>query len=54
MLNPLGEDAVETRMDAQIAKSLVVRLVAGWLVLLLVSGLWQGYGAWLLGGAHGG
>ena len=35
-------------MDAQ--KPLIVRLVAAWLVILLVVGLWQGYGAWLLGG----
>jgi len=41
-------------MEAQIAKRLVVRLASGWLVVLLVSGLWQGYGAWLLGGGHGG
>ena len=41
-------------MEAQIAKRLVVRLAIGWLVLLLVSGLWQGYGAWLLGGRDGG
>lgn len=36
-------------MDARSKKPLVVRLVAGWLAILLVSGLWQGYGAWLFG-----
>jgi hypothetical protein len=41
-------------MDAQAAKPLGVRLVTGWLVILLVAGLWQGYGAWLLGGGDGG
>ena len=32
----------------------VVRVVTGWLVLLLAFGLWQGYGAWLLGEQHAG
>ena len=36
-------------MDAQVVKPLVVRVVTGWLVFLLAFGLWQGYGAWLLG-----
>lgn len=40
-------------MDAQTSKPLGVRLVTGWLVILLVAGLWQGYGAWLLGGGDG-
>jgi hypothetical protein len=30
-------------------KSLVARIAFGALVLLLGVGLWQGYGAWLLG-----
>jgi len=37
-------------MDAQ--KPLIVRLVTVWLAVLLVVGLWQGYGAWLLSGNH--
>ena len=36
-------------MDAR--KNLAARIVFGALVLLLVVGLWQGYGMWLLGGA---
>ena len=39
-------------MDAH--KPLVVRLVTGWLVIVLVAGLWQGYGAWFFRGAHAG
>jgi hypothetical protein len=40
-------------MDAR--KILAARIVFGALVALLVAGLWQGYGIWLLGGAgaHG-
>jgi len=38
-------------MDAQTPRPLFVRLVTGWLVILLLAGLWQGYGAWLLGGS---
>ena len=30
-------------------KSLLARIAFGVLVLLLAVGLWQGYGAWLLG-----
>jgi hypothetical protein len=41
-------------MDAQVVKLLVVRVVTGWLVFLLAFGLWQGYGAWLLGSNHAG
>jgi hypothetical protein len=41
-------------MDAQIVKPLVVRLMAGWLAVLLALGLWQGYGAWLLGSSDAG
>lgn len=35
-------------MDAQ--KPLIARLVTAWLLIVLMIGLWQGYGAWLLGG----
>jgi len=45
---------VEKRMDAQVVKPLFDRVVTGWLVFLLVFGLWQGYGAWLLGSDHAG
>jgi hypothetical protein len=45
---------MEKRMDAQITKPLAVRLATGWLVVLLLSGLWQGYGAWLSGAGDGG
>jgi len=31
-----------------------VRVVGTVLVVVLVLGLWQGYGAWLLGGHHAG
>ena len=49
-------------MDAQEKKPrsdrfmrpLVVRLVTVWLAVVLLMGLWQGYGAWLLGGDHAG
>ena len=41
-------------MDAKIAKPLVVRVVNGWLAILIACGLWQGYGAWLLGGNDAG
>jgi hypothetical protein len=41
-------------MDAQIAKPLFIRLLTGWLVVLLGSGLWQGYGAWVLSAGHAG
>lgn len=48
-------------MDAQAQKPeaaraprpLVAGLAAAWLALLLVVGLWQGYGRWLLGEAGG-
>jgi hypothetical protein len=46
-------------MDASESKPpkrpLIARLVVGALVALLVLGMWQGYGSWLLGqaGAHG-
>ena len=39
-------------MDAQ--KPLVVRLVTGWLAILVLVGLWQGYGAWLSSGSDAG
>jgi len=39
-------------MDAH--KPLVVRLVTGWLIIVLVVGLWRGYGRWLLGGGDAG
>lgn len=39
-------------MDAQ--KPLIVRLVTAWLGILLLVGLWRGYGAWLSGGNHAG
>ena len=41
-------------MDAQVIMPLVVRVVTGWLVLLLAFGLWLGYGAWLLGSSDAG
>ena len=41
-------------MDAKVAKPWVVRVVNGWLGILLACGLWQGYGAWLLGGNDAG
>lgn len=47
-------------MDAQDEKSphrsWTARIIFGALVVLLVLGLWQGYGLWLLGeaGAHAG
>ncbi len=48
-------------MDAQaqnpevsrVTRPLVVRLAAAWLVLLLATGLWQGFGHWLLSEAGG-
>ena len=48
-------------MDAQELKPgsprgvrpLAVRLWVTWLAALLALGLWQGYGAWLLGGGAG-
>jgi hypothetical protein len=50
------------RMDAQeqkprsefFSRPLVVRLVSAWLALVLVLGLWQGYGAWLSRSHHAG
>lgn len=32
----------------------VARVVGVCLVIVLAAGLWQGYGAWLLGGRHAG
>ena len=48
-------------MDAQELKPgsshgvrpLTVRLVVAWLSVLLATGLWQGYGLWLLKGGAG-
>jgi len=34
-----------------VRKTLAARIIFGALVVLLVVGLWQGYGTWLLGGA---
>lgn len=36
----------------EVRKTLAARIVFGALVALLVIGLWQGYGTWLLGGAR--
>jgi hypothetical protein len=39
-------------MDAR--KPLIVRFATAWLAILLLVGLWQGYGAWALGGNNAG
>jgi len=42
-------DAQEQKpRSGRFTRPLIFRLVAAWLVILLVIGLWQGYGAWLL------
>ena len=36
------------------SRPLIIRLTGACLALVLLIGLWQGYGAWLLGGIHAG
>jgi hypothetical protein len=42
------------RITRRTTQPIFVRCVAAWLAVVLVLGLWQGYGAWLLGGIHAG
>ncbi len=47
-------DAQQLRTRSRrVTRTLVVRLVVAWLAIVLGIGLWQGYGAWLLGGGGG-
>lgn len=48
-------DAQEQKPRSEyFTRPLVVRLAGVWVALVLVLGLWQGYGAWLLRNTHAG
>lgn len=45
-------DAQEQKPGSErFTRPLIFRLVAAWLFILLVLGLWQGYGVWLWSGS---
>lgn len=51
------QERVESGMDARDRKpgySRIERVVAVLLAVVVAVGLWQGYGAWLLGGIRAG
>jgi hypothetical protein len=46
-------DAHELTPASSRARLRVARFVVAWLAAVLAAGLWQAYGAWLLGGGAG-
>jgi hypothetical protein len=47
-------DAQQSKLDAsRDRRPWVVRLVVAWLAIVLATGLWQGYGRWLLSSGGG-